>query len=80
EITDTFGGEPNYGWVRRYLVRASSPVGAIRKVGRALGLRFRKVADYGDAVRYDSASGLTCAFVEIYGPDEGRAFDNAETL
>ena len=80
EIADTFGGEPNYGWVRRYLARASSPVGAIRKAGRVLGLRFRKVADYGDVVRYESKSGLTCAFIEIYDPDGGRAFDHAETL
>ena len=24
EVTDTFGGEVNYSWVRRYLVRAKS--------------------------------------------------------
>lgn len=28
EVTDTFGGEANYCWVRRYKVSASSKLGS----------------------------------------------------
>jgi hypothetical protein len=63
EITDTFGGEANYSWVTRHKVRASSPRGAMIRVNRDSGLGFRRTADYGDSLRYDSRSGATCAFV-----------------
>lgn len=63
EITDTFGGEANYSWVTRHKVRASSVRGAMWRVSVDGGLHWRKVSDYGDMVRYDSASGATCAFV-----------------
>lgn len=69
EITDTFGGEANYSWVTRHKVRASSPRGAIVRVNRDSGLGFHRVADYGDFVRYDSASGATCAFVEPWNTE-----------
>lgn len=32
EMTDTFGGEANYCWVNRFIVSASSPRGAMRRV------------------------------------------------
>lgn len=41
EVTDTFGGETNYCWIRRYAVRASSERGAMRVVGNHEGLAFR---------------------------------------
>lgn len=65
EITDTFGGEANYSWVTRHVIRAQSPRGVAIVMNRRSGLGFRKVDDYGDLVRYDSASGATCMFVEI---------------
>jgi len=34
EITDTFGGEANYSWVKRFIVRASTFRGAISKVSK----------------------------------------------
>jgi len=66
EITDTFGGEANYSWVTRHKVKASTARGAICKLARASGLHWRKTGDYGDSVRYDSASCATCAFVETW--------------
>lgn len=63
EVTDTFGGEANYSWVRRLKVRANSALGAIRKVSRDYGASFRKDYDTGDCVRYNSHTGATCAFV-----------------
>lgn len=37
EVTDTFGGECNYSWIRRYAVRATSERGAMRVVGNHEG-------------------------------------------
>lgn len=40
EITDTFGGEANYSWVRRYslpLVTGESETALIRRVKREIG-------------------------------------------
>ena len=60
EVTDTFGGEANYTWVRRYKVKANTFTGAIRKVPEA---SWHLVSEYGDHRRYDSSTGLTCCFV-----------------
>lgn len=69
EVTDTFGGEANYSWVTRHRVRASTIRGAVIRVNRDSGLGLRRVADYGDCIRYDSRSGATCAFVSEW--DDG---------
>lgn len=59
-ITDTFGGDANYGWVHRYLVSANTQRGAIGKVSHYSGYRFR--ASYES--RYDARGAAVCAFVE----------------
>ena len=64
ELTDTFGGEANYSWVKRYKVTASSFNGAIRKVAKDTYYRFRKEYDTGDMVKYNVIG--VCAFVEEY--------------
>lgn len=58
-ITDTFGGEPNYSWVTRHKIRASSQRGALIRLNRDSGLGFRSVG----CDRFDSRSGATCAFI-----------------
>lgn len=63
EQTDTFGGEANYSWVRRYIVLAKTERGAMRKV--ATGWK----KDYNGC--YLSESGLTIYFVECIDDDEG---------
>lgn len=60
EMTDTFGGEANYCWVNRFLVSASSPRGAMRRVCARTGDSARSVG--GD--RWDSTRGAVCYFVE----------------
>ena len=60
EMTDTYGGEANYSWVTRRLVRATTRMGAARKFARHAGLSVHCTGDYGDSARYDSASGATC--------------------
>ena len=80
ELTDTFGGELNYSWVTRFIVHASSPLSAIRKVGRCTGLRFRKTEDHSDWLRYDSRSGATAVTLEPYYPEAHDALVIRETL
>jgi len=75
EITDTFGGEANYSWVTRHKVRAKSARGAITRLNKHSGLRFHRVADYGDSIRFDSKSGATCAFLSEWGDDENALFN-----
>ena len=52
EQTDTFGGDPNYSWVRRGEVESKSMLGAVRKVRKELGLNgIRcKREDFGDMI------------------------------
>ena len=66
ELTDTYGGEANYSWVKRYKVHASSILGTIRKVSSETGLNFRKEWDSGDVVKYDAKDCAVCAFVSGY--------------
>ena len=60
EVTDTFSGEANYCWVRRYTIKATSELGAIRQLSRHEGLSFRK--DYDG--RYNAVRACICAFVQ----------------
>ena len=51
EVTDTFSGEANYCWVRRYFINVKpgvSPVRAAKKAAGWEGVRCR-VEDYGDS-------------------------------
>jgi hypothetical protein len=66
EVTDTFGDEANYSWVTRHKITASSERGAMRKVGRYSGLSWHCVDKYSDSQRWDSESGATCAFIELF--------------
>lgn len=61
EVTDVYGGEANYSWVTRHIVKAKSPRGAINWLSRKSGLNWRF-----DGIRYNSRSGATCAFVERF--------------
>lgn len=79
ELTDTFGGEANYCWVKRGIIRDKEPASssiwadnweaAKRRVclaaRREAGLTGvrSKRSDYGDMVRYDQ--GCTVLFVEL---------------
>jgi len=72
EMTDTFGGEANYCWVNRFLVSASSPRGAMRRVCARTGdsVRFQYGAsDAGETQRWDSTRGCVCYFVECLDAD-----------
>lgn len=54
EVTDTYGGEANYSWVRRLIVSGcSTPMGAARKVAKRDGNRIRKESEYCDVSSFD---------------------------
>jgi len=44
EMTDTFGGEKNYCWIKRFKVTAKSYTHAVSKVSRETGYHFRNIA------------------------------------
>lgn len=64
ELTDTFGGEANYSWVTRFLVKAETMRGAMRKVSRETGYPARK--DFGNdtTARFNVPGGCLCYFAE----------------
>ena len=63
EMTDTYGGESNYSWVNRFIVKANTMRGAMCKVSRGVGCHTRKVMDCGDFRRYDVIGACICFFV-----------------
>lgn len=64
EVTDMYGGEANYSWVTRHVIRAKSERGAISALSRRSGLNWRN-----DGIRYLSRSGATCAFIDYFEPE-----------
>jgi len=65
EVTDTFGGEANYSWVRRYTYKAKSKLGAIQQLAREHGAGWSKDFDSGDMARYNLKNSAICAFVSF---------------
>jgi hypothetical protein len=79
EITDTYGEDANYSWVKRFKVHASSALGAIRKVSTETGLNFRKEWDTGDLSRYDATQCAVCAFLSGY-EDQAEHYSSVKSL
>ncbi len=74
EVTDTFGGEANYSWVRRYLVRASSLRGAVYKLGRDYGSGWRKEYECDSDARYNLKGACICAFIDWVSSEDAERF------
>jgi hypothetical protein len=76
EVTDTYGGASNYGWVRRYTVNAKSFTGALTMVNREEGYhKPRKVMDTGDFCRWDIPGCAICimgTWMEDSDPPQGK--------
>ena len=72
EITDTFGGEANYSWVRRYTYQAKSFRGAVAKLAREYGSGWRLDFTYDDMARYNLTGACVCCFVS-YADEEVTA-------
>ncbi len=65
EVTDTFGGEANYSWATRHVIKAKSLRGAVNALSRRSGISWHSVG----CNRYDSKSGATCFFIEEFDPE-----------
>ena len=65
EITDTYGGEANYSWVRRYTIQSKSMRGAICKLARLYVYGSGWEMDYntGDMARYNLKNAAICLFI-----------------
>ena len=78
EVTDTFGGEANYSWATRHVIKAKSLRGAVNALSRRSGISWHNVG----CNRYDSKSGATCFFIEEFDPEfhGGYRFDTEDRL
>lgn len=64
EITDLFGGEANYSWVKRFDVQARSFRGAAQHLARNYGAAgWRKTVECGDYCQYVRKGGCVTAFI-----------------
>ncbi len=70
ELTDTFGGEANYSWVRRIEleVRKDTRLAIVRAVKNCLGWQGVRcqVSDFGDMIEIRPASMCQVCFVDCY--------------
>jgi hypothetical protein len=71
EVTDTFGGDANYCWARRYHVKARTMRGAVLMAARDSGYsgRIRKTMDCGDMTRHDVRGACVCMLTEWFDAD-----------
>lgn len=75
EVTDTFSGEANCCWVKRYKVKARSIQGAISKLSKSGDfVGFRLNFSNGDFARYDLTGACVCAFVDYWDDDTHKHY------
>jgi hypothetical protein len=63
EITDTYGNEANYSWLKRYTIAANTRHGAICKLARQYGSGWKMDFDTGDLARYNLKNAAICLFI-----------------
>ena len=80
EFTDTFGGEANYSWVKRFMVSAKTMRGAISKVTRETGHYARKNYDTGELACYSVPGACLCYFVSRSDGSELAQYGNIKEL
>ena len=83
ELTDTFGGEANYGWVRQATITA--PAGAsdraiVRRAKAALGMTGDRCRTYchGDLWELRPYGRCVVAFIQWEGADNGADAGSAD--
>lgn len=65
EVPDTFGGDANYSWVKRFTFQASSFRGAVGMLAREYATGWRKVIECGDYCQYKLTGACIAAFVTV---------------
>lgn len=83
EVTDTYGGEANYCWVKRFTIpsiEGESKLATMRRAKKAAGLNGVRcnVSDYGDHWRLDIRGAAVCAFISWVEPEHSFHPENAE--
>ena len=69
EMTDTFGGEANYCWVRRATIEVPDGTDTsriiVRRAKKALGItgRHKLITATGDLIRLDLTGACICIFI-----------------
>lgn len=80
EVTDMYGGEANYSWVKRFKVHAATHRGAIRKIQSEMDLgSARLLCNFGDSVHYKFVNTAICAFVDAY-EDQAEHYSNVKSI
>lgn len=74
EITDTFSGEANYCWVRRYKGLATSERGFLRKVAREYGGQWRASG----TDQYDMHGACIRMFIDLYDAEQHDDYNTKE--
>lgn len=85
EVTDTFAGEANYCWVKRFTVPSKpkeSKLATIRRAKLAAGLNGVKcnTSDFGDSWRLDIRGACIVCFVQWVEPEYSFCPEDAESL
>ena len=75
EVTDTFGGDANYSWVTRHIIKAKTHRGAVNRFSRLSDMSWHGVG----CDRYDSKSGATCFFIDEFDHDNHGAYSHYST-
>jgi len=69
EVTDLYGGEANYCWVKRYELEdidgltTNQIVRRLKRLAELNGVRWRKVAECGDYIQYKFIGWYATAFI-----------------
>lgn len=74
EVTDVYGGEDNYSWATRHIIKAKTMRGAVNRFSRMSGISWRCVGGHDGQRRYDSRSGATCFFIEPFSEENTEGF------
>ena len=67
EVTDMYGGETNYSWVTRHVIKAKTLKGAKQRFSMMSGINWHY-----DGLKMVSKSGATCYFIDWYD-EEGHS-------
>lgn len=68
EYTDTFGGDPNYSWVKRATIQAPSDISSralMRRAKKEMGLSGvrGRTSEYGDMLEFRPYGSCTVLFI-----------------
>ena len=74
EVTDTYGGEANFSWVTRHIIKAKTLLGAVQRFSKLSGMSWHCVDSYCEPKRFDSRSGATCYFIQGIDAEELQSF------